>query len=318
MRIVFVGTGAFGAPCLRALVAAGMEVALVVTQPDRPAGRSRDLRPSPIKRLAQELGLPVAQPEKLSDPEGLEILRAAGPEVAVVTSYGQILRQAVLDLPRLGCLNVHGSALPRHRGASPIQSAILAGDATSGVTVIRMDSGVDTGPVVSLATAPVLPRDTYETLHDRLAALGGTMIAPAVRGVADGTIVPVRQDPALATRCRIIRKQDGFLDWSRPAVDLDRAVRALNPWPGTFGTIARGAGAPLDVAILAADPVEGQAGAAPGAVTRAEGADLVVATGAGGLAIRSVRPAGKKAMTAAELLRGYQLTSGDAFRPAPP
>jgi methionyl-tRNA formyltransferase len=295
-----------------------MEVALVVTQPDRPAGRSRDLRASPIKLLAGELGLPVAQPEKLSDPAGVELLRGVAPEVAVVVSYGQILRQGVLDLPRLGCLNVHGSALPRHRGASPIQSAILAGDATSGVTVIRMDSGVDTGPVVSLATAPVLPRDTYETLHDRLAALGGTMIAAAVRGVADGTIVPVGQDPALATRCRTIRKQDGFLDWSRTAVDLDRAVRALNPWPGTFGTLVRRTGAPLDLAILAAEPVAGHPGAAPGSVTRSEGAEFVVATGAGGLAIRSVRPAGKKPMTAAELLRGYELSPGDAFRPAPP
>jgi methionyl-tRNA formyltransferase len=262
--------------------------------------------------------LRVAQPEKLSEPEGLEVLRGVAPDVAVVVSYGQILRQGVLDLPRLGCLNVHGSALPRHRGASPIQSAILSGDATSGVTVIRMDSGVDTGPVVSLATAPVLPRDTYETLHDRLAALGGTMIVAAVRGVADGTIAPVRQDPAQATRCRIIRKQDGLLDWSRPAVELDRAVRALNPWPGTFGTMERRSGAPLELAILVADPVAGQAGAAPGAVTRAEGADLVVATGDGALAIRSVRPAGKKAMTAAELLRGYQLSPGDSFRPAPP
>jgi methionyl-tRNA formyltransferase len=297
-------------------VAANVEVALVVTQPDRPAGRSRDLKPSPIKLLARELTLPLAQPERISDAAGLDLLRSAAPDLAVVVSYGQILREPVLGLPRLGCVNLHGSMLPRHRGASPIQSAILAGDETTGVTVIRMDAGVDTGPVVAAAAEPVRPRDTYETLHDRLAALGATLIVPAILALADGTLVPTAQDPARATRCRTIRKQDGRLDWSKPAVELDRAVRALNPWPGTFGTLDRRTGGPLELAILAAEPAAGRSGTAgPGSVTRAEGDDLQVACGSGSLLVRSARPAGRKAMSAAELLRGYGISAGDAFRP---
>ena len=312
MRIAFCGTGAFGAPSLRALVGSGFDVALVITQPDR--RRSREDAAAPIQALAQELGLRIEQPEKLSDPASVEVLRASAPEAVVVISYGQILRQAVLDLPPLGCLNVHGSLLPRHRGASPIQSAILAGDPTSGVTVIRMDAGVDTGAIVAAASEPLLPRDTYATLHDRLAALGGTLIGPALRGLASGSIAPRAQDHALATRCRILTKRDGVLAWSRPAQDLDRAIRALNPWPGTFGTLVRRQGGPLDLLVLEAEIVAGAEGREAGAVVRAEGGDLVVACGTGALALRRVRPAGRKTMTTSELLRGYGIAAGDAFQ----
>jgi methionyl-tRNA formyltransferase len=312
LRIAFCGTGAFGAPSLRALVDSRLDVALVITQPDRPAGRSRAPRPSPIKLLAVELGLRVEQPERLSDAEGLARLAAVAPDAVVVVSYGQILKKPVLDLPRLGCVNVHGSLLPRHRGASPIQSAILEGDDTTGVTVIRMDAGVDTGPIVAAATEKIAPRDTFATLHDRLAALGGTLIAPALLGLDRATIVPVPQDGSRATRCRILSKADGRLDWSRAAAELDRAVRALNPWPGTFGTLARKAGAPLDLAILEAEPVE-ERSAPAGTVVRAVAGDLVVACGRGALALRRVRPAGRKDLEAAELLRGYGIAEGDAF-----
>jgi methionyl-tRNA formyltransferase len=317
LRVVFCGTGAFGAPSLRALAGSGFDVALVITQPER-ARRSQAPHPSPIKLAAQDLGLRIEQPERLSDPASLELLRTSEPEVIVVVSYGQILRKLVLDLPPLGCLNVHGSLLPRHRGASPIQSAILAGDATSGVTVIRMDAGVDTGPIVAAASEPVRERDTYVTLHDRLAALGGSLIAPAIRGLASGEIVPATQDDALATRCRILRKQDGALDWSRSAIDLDRAIRALNPWPGTFGTLTRREGGPLDLHVLEAEPRESTDRGDPGVVTRAEGGDLVVACGSGALALRAVKPAGRKAMTTPELLRGYKIASGDKFVASPP
>ena len=314
MRVVFCGTGAFGAPSLRALAGSGFEVALVVTQPDR-ARRSHAPGGSPIKLAAQDLGLRIEQPERLSDPASLELLRTSEPEAIVVVSYGQILRQPVLDLPPLGCLNVHGSLLPRHRGASPIQSAILSGDATSGVTVIRMDAGVDTGPIVAAASEPVQERDTYPTLHDRLAALGGTLIAPAIRGLASGSIVPAPQDDARATRCRILRKQDGALDWSKTAIDLDRAIRALNPWPGTFGTLTRREGGPLDLHVLEAEPLDASDRGVAGVVTRAEGGDLVVACGSGALALRRVKPAGRKSMTASELLRGYKIAPGDKFGP---
>jgi methionyl-tRNA formyltransferase len=312
LRVAFCGTGAFGAPSLRALVESRLDVAVVITQPDRPAGRSRAPRPSPIKLLAAELGLPVEQPERLSDQEGLARLAAVAPDAVVVVSYGQILKKPVLDLPRLGCVNVHGSLLPRHRGASPIQSAILEGDESTGVTVIRMDAGVDTGPIVAAATERIAPRDTFATLHDRLAALGGTLIVPALLGLDRGTIVPAPQDGGRATRCRILSKTDGRLDWSRTADELDRAVRALNPWPGTFGTLTRRAGGPLDLAILDAEPAQAVAAAA-GTVVRAAGADLVVACGRGGLALRRVRPAGRKDLEAAELLRGYGIAEGDAF-----
>jgi methionyl-tRNA formyltransferase len=312
---VFCGTGAFGAPSLRALVGAGFEVPLVVTQPDRPAGRSHRLRASPIKELAAELGLRIEQPGRLRDPEAMDVLGRAVPDAIVVVSYGQILRRPVLELPPLGCLNVHGSMLPRHRGASPVHAAILAGDATTGVTVIRMDEGVDTGPIVASAPEPVRERDTFQDLHDRLAALGGTLIVPAILGLANGSIVPAAQDESRATRCRILEKADGRLDWTRPAVELDRAVRALNPWPGTFGTLARRTGDPLDVAILEAEPVPPPARGAPGEIVRAAGGEIVVACGGGALALRRLRPSGRNALDAAELLRGYGLAPGDAFVP---
>jgi methionyl-tRNA formyltransferase len=323
LRIVFCGTGAFGGPSLRALVASGFEVSFVVTRPDPPRRASSKPAASPIRTLAETLGLAIEQPARIGEPAMLARLRTSAPDAIVVVAFGQILRPGVLDLPRLGCLNVHGSLLPRHRGASPIQSAILSGDATTGVTVIRMDAGVDTGPIVLSAPAAIEPRDTFATLHDRLASLGGTLIVPSILGLAAGTIVPSKQDESLATRCRILEKRDGRLDWSQPAAALDRAIRALNPWPGTFGKLERRHGDPIDLAVLEAEPVavddgDPRAAARPGRVVRAASGVLRVACGAGALDLVRVRPSGRKALTTGEFLSGYGVAEGDAFEQAPP
>ncbi len=314
MRVVFCGTGAFGLPALRALRSAGFAIPLVVTQPDRPAGRKRELQASPVKVEALAAGLAVFQPERINRTEALAEISAAAPDVLVVVSYGQILRRAVLDLPPLGCVNIHGSLLPRHRGASPVHAAILAGDTETGVTVMRMDEGLDTGPMLLWASEPVRPDDTTPSLHDRLAELGGRLIVPALRGLADGTLRPIPQDDARATLCRVIEKDAGRIDWTKSADEIERATRAYTPWPGTSGVLLRADGSRLELGIVAAKAVESRGdGAPPGRVVGTEGGALDVATGSGRLRILHVKPAGRGAMDAGAFLRGYRIAVGDGF-----
>jgi methionyl-tRNA formyltransferase len=311
MNVVFCGTGAFGLPALRALAASEFRPRLVVTQPDRPAGRSRDLKASAIKTLAAELGVEVFQPERINRDEALARLRAEAPDFLLVVAYGQILRKAVLDLPRLMCVNLHGSALPRWRGAAPIAAALAAGDAESGVTAMRMDEGLDTGPILAVTREAVRPDDDAGTLHDRLADMGGAMIVDVLRRVASGALRPTPQDDAAATVCRTLDRADGRLDWTRPAAELERRVRAMRPWPGAWTTVRRADGTSYELGVLKAAVADAVGGAAPGTVLAAEGDACVVAAGGGALRLTEVKPAGKSAMEIGAFLRGRRLSAGD-------
>ncbi|MBX7215159.1 MAG: methionyl-tRNA formyltransferase, partial [Thermoflexales bacterium] len=233
MRVVFMGTPAFAVPTLRAL-AATQAVVGVVTQPDAPAGRGRALSASAVKEAALDLGLPIQQPETLRTPEAVAALAAWHPDVIVVAAFGQILRRAVLELPPLGCLNVHASLLPRWRGASPVPAAIAAGDAQTGVTIMRMAAGLDSGPIIAQRKTAITEEDTSETVLTRLADLGAALLGDVLPAYASGALVPVEQDSARVTVCGLIDKAAGRIDWSRSAAEIDRHIRAMTPWPGAF------------------------------------------------------------------------------------
>jgi len=302
MRIVFVGTGEIGVPSLRRLAALeGCELAGVITQPDRPAGRSLRLRPSPVKEAALAMNLPIEQPARLRSPEALAQLAALRPDLLVVAAYGQILSPAVLALPPLGCLNIHASLLPRHRGASPIHAAILAGDTRSGVTIMWMDEGLDTGDILLQEETPIGPDETAGSLHDRLAGIAPKALARALALIGAGTALRIPQDAALASYAPKLSKESGRIDWSQSAGEIDRQVRGLSPWPGAF-TLFGGE----FLKIHRGHPLPGTAPA--GEVTAAEG--LVVGCGAGLYAIEELQAAGGKRLAAEDYRRGHALPAG--------
>lgn len=301
MRLVFAGTPPFAATALDALADAGHDIALVLTQPDRPAGRGMKLVHSAVKQTALARGLPVSQPASLKTPEAQAELAALEPDVMVVAAYGLILPQAVLGLPRHGCLNIHASLLPRWRGAAPIQRAILAGDAQTGITIMQMDAGLDTGAMLGQTVVPIHPSDTAGSLHDALAAAGAEAIVAALPRL--GTLAPQAQDEAKATYAAKLSKDEAQLDWTLPADVLARAVRAYDPVPGAWTLLD---GAPLKV--WAADVVAGDG--VPGTVLAAQGGEIHVACGCGALALRGVQPAGGKRMAAAAFLAGRPLAPG--------
>jgi methionyl-tRNA formyltransferase len=316
IRIVFMGTPAFAVPSLHALLSlremdgTPVRVAGVFTQPDRPAGRGKRLTAPPVKDVAQAAGIPVAQPERLRRPEAMQALQAMAPDLIVVAAYAQILSQQVLDLPRFGCLNVHASLLPEYRGAAPIQAAILDGANETGVCIMLMEAGLDTGPVLSRYREPVHAGDTAETLGARLAAGGAELLLGTVPDWVRGATVPEPQIEALATMTRPLRKQDGRIDWSKPAPYIERQVRAMYPWPGAYTTAGD---ALLKVQLAAVAP--GMAhGHAPGTVlaSREEPVPLV-ATGEGLLALGEVQPAGRRAMSGADWLRGAPHVAGSVL-----
>ncbi len=311
------GTPALAVPALRRLAAAGYQLT-VVTQPDRPAGRGSALTPPPVKLAALDLSLPILQPATLRDPAVVDALRALDPAAIVVFAYGEILRRAILDLPPYGCLNLHPSLLPRWRGPTPINAAILAGDRVTGVSIIRMDPGMDSGPLLAQEEAPILPADTAATLGARLAEQGATLLATTLAQHLRGATVAQPQAAAGVTVCRLLDKADGHLDWGQPAAALDRQVRAYDPWPGTFthwGTrrlkvtavrLLPDLSTPADT-----DP--------PGTVRRlrdwdpaAEGSGrrLVVACGAGRVELTRLQLEGKPVQTADALLAGYPTLVG--------
>ena len=304
MRLIFAGTPPFAAAALNALADAGHDLALVLTQPDRPSGRGMKLTPSAVKQAALARGLPVYQPPSLKSPEAQATLRAVHADVMVVAAYGLILPQAVLDLPRLGCLNIHASLLPRWRGAAPIQRAILAGDAETGITIMQMDAGLDTGAMLSTVTLPIRADDTAASLHDALASAGASAIVEALATLP--ARVPVAQQDAHATYAAKLSKEEAQLDWRQPADSLARAVRAYCPVPGAWTLLE---GAPLK--IWSAQAVSG-AGEA-GEILRADGDQLVVACGEGALALREVQPAGSKRMPVAAYLASRSFAPGTRF-----
>lgn len=305
---MFAGTPEFAAPSLRALVASGATVPLVLTQPDRPAGRGRRLTASPIKELALELGLPVQQPETLRGPTVLANL-GPPPDLMVVIAYGLLLPRAVLEWPRRGCVNLHASLLPRWRGAAPIQRAVLAGDAETGISVMQMDVGLDTGPVHLMRVTPIGARETAGELHERLAALAATALLAALPAVLSGTTTPQPQRADLVTLAPKIVKAEGVLDWRAGAVALERRVRAFNPWPVAEATLRDGRRLRVFEAEVLAD---GDAQAPPGTILAANREGIDVATGDGVLRLKRLQPPSARVMTAEAYLAAHSL-EGSAF-----
>ncbi len=294
MRIVFAGTPEFAAEHLKALLGTQHQVIAVYTQPDRPAGRGHKLMPSPVKQLAVEHGIPVYQPATLRAPEAQAELAALQPDLMVVVAYGLILPQVVLDTPRLGCINSHASLLPRWRGAAPIQRAVQAGDDESGVTVMQMEAGLDTGPMLLKVSTPIAPSDTGGSLHDRLAALGSQAVNQAVDALAAGTLTGEVQDDSLANYAHKLNKDEARIDWSRPAVELERQVRAFNPWPICHSTLN---GEPLKVLAATLGEGSGQ----PGQILAASKDGLTVACGEGALRLTRLQLPGGKPLNFADL-----------------
>ena len=303
MRLIFAGTPEFAATALKALIAAGHDIPLVLTQPDRPAGRGMKLKASPVKEVALAHGLPVAQPENLKTEEARQPIRDASADLMVVAAYGLILPQAVLDMPSLGCVNIHASLLPRWRGAAPIHRAIEAGDRETGITLMRMDKGLDTGAMLRRAPLPILDSDTTGSLHDKLAELGAREIVALLPELAAGRVAATPQDGALATYAAKIGKDDARLDWTRPAIELARRVRAFNPFPGAYCLLAD---EPLK--IWRATPVAGTG--TPGNILDVDRQAIRVACGEGALEITEVQKAGGKRLPVEAFLSGHGLRPG--------
>ncbi len=296
-RIVFMGSPEFALPTLQVLIER-YDVVGVYTQPDRPAGRGQSLTPPPVKRFAQARGLPIFQPRTLRDPTVQAQLAGLKPDAILVAAYGLLLPKSVLDLPPHGCLNVHASLLPKYRGAAPIPAAILNGESETGITLMRLDEGLDTGPTLAQARLPIAPDDTTGSLTTRLAELGARLVAETLPRWLAGEITPQLQDENQATFAPRLNKPDGRLDWSRPAIELDRRVRAFSPWPGTFttwkGKLLR---------VLSVQITEHTSQGAAGAVVQ-DGQDIGVVTGDGLLRLVVVQLEGKRAMSAADFVRG--------------
>jgi len=298
MRIVFIGTGEIGVPTLRALLNSEHEVVAVVTQPDKRVGRQQRIEPPSIKKEIAKTRIPILQPARIKDQQATEEIRDFAPNVIVVVAYGQILPRDVLEIPRLACLNLHASLLPRWRGAAPIQAAIAAGDCETGITAMYMDEGLDTGDILLQRHVEILPNDTGGSLHDRLAQIAPETLLESLRLVAAGNAPRIPQDNARATYAPKLKREHGLIDWSESAEAIDRKIRAYNPWPGAFMKVDR-----QNLKIFSASVVDlnGQ----PGEVLRSD-EDLIVATGKDALCFAEVQLEGKRRMSAAEFLRGHR------------
>lgn len=307
MKIAFLGTSAFAVPALRALVEAGHDVAVVYTRAPKPAGRGQQERKTPVHELADQLGLTVHTPRSLRSDEEAASFKALDLDAAVVVSYGHILPKSFLDAPVLGCINIHGSLLPRWRGAAPIHRAILAGDAETGVTTMRMDEGLDTGPMLLAESTPISAADTAESVHDRLAELGARLIVSTLDGLMRKSIDAVAQPEEGVTYAHKLGKEEGVLDWRRPAAEIERKVRAFHPWPGTSFEAPKENGVER-IKVLEATLT--LAGGTPGTVSIARDGFPVVACGVGGLKLLKLQRPGKSAQSADAFLRGFALGAG--------
>ncbi len=312
LRVVFMGTPPLAATVLETLLAEKtFEVIAVITQPDQPKGRELKLQPSAVKELALKKNLPVLQPERARDETFITRVRELAPDIIVVAAYGQILPQSLLDIPRCGCLNVHTSLLPKYRGAAPIQWAIINGDQETGVTIMKMDAGLDTGAIVSEERTAILRGDDSQTLHDRLARMGGSLLTRTIPDYVTGKIVPRPQPTEGASYARKIKKEDGRLDWSQPALVLWNRLRGLTPWPGTFTSFPN-AGATSLIKIWRAEHLETVSGAR-GEILSAKRDGIVVACGGGALRILELQREGGKRLSAQQFLAGHPLRPGDRF-----
>ena len=306
MRVVFIGTGEIGVPVLRWLMEAREhELAGVVTQPDKPAGRAQQLQAPPIKAVLSDVSsIPLFQPERIKREAPIEELRALQPDVMVVMAYGQILPRAILKVPRLACLNLHASLLPRHRGAAPIQAAITAGDAETGVTVMYMNEGLDTGDILLQSRLPIAADETGRSLHDRLGQIAPAALAEALQQLEAGTAPRIPQDAAAATYAPKLEREDGRIDWTEPVATVERKIRAFNPWPGAFTIFRDDLGREHKLKIFAAAVIGGQS-SAPGEILPTEGHSLAIAAQNGAVLLKEVQLEGKKRMNASDFVRGH-------------
>ena len=322
MRIVFMGTPDFSVPALKALVEAGHQVIAVVTQPDKPKGRGKEVQMTPVKIQAMEYGIPVYQPAKVREASFVEVLKGLEADVYVVIAFGQILPKAVLELPKYGCINIHASLLPKYRGAAPIQWCVIDGEGETGITTMMMDVGLDTGDMLEKAVIPIEEKETGGSLHDKLSMAGGDLILSTLKKLEEGTLVRTPQTDEGTCYAKMLTKSLGDIDWNQGAVSIERLIRGLNPWPSAY-TMWNG----KTIKIWAADVIAGreaadflsesgvpaETGTAPGTVVCSDKRRLVVCTGGGLLSIRELQMEGKKRMDTPAFLRGYPIPAGDVF-----
>ena len=322
MRIVFMGTPDFSVPALKALVEAGHQVIAVVTQPDKPKGRGKEVQMTPVKIQAMEYGIPVYQPAKVREASFVEVLKGLEADVYVVIAFGQILPKAVLELPKYGCINIHASLLPKYRGAAPIQWCVIDGERETGITTMMMDVGLDTGDMLEKAVIPIEEKETGGSLHDKLSMAGGDLILSPLKKLEEGTLVRTPQTDEGTCYAKMLTKSLGDIDWNQGAVSIERLIRGLNPWPSAY-TMWNG----KTIKIWAADVIAGreaadflsesgvpaETGTAPGTVVCSDKRGLVVCTGGGLLSIRELQMEGKKRMDTPAFLRGYPIPAGDVF-----
>jgi len=322
MRIVFMGTPDFSVPALKALVEAGHQVIAVVTQPDKPKGRGKEVQMTPVKIQAMEYGIPVYQPAKVREASFVEVLKGLEADAYVVIAFGQILPKAVLELPKYGCINIHASLLPKYRGAAPIQWCVIDGERETGITTMMMDVGLDTGDMLEKAVIPIEEKETGGSLHDKLSMAGGDLILSTLKKLEEGTLVRTPQTDEGTCYAKMLTKSLGDIDWNQGAVSIERLIRGLNPWPSAY-TMWNG----KTIKIWAADVIAGreaadflsesgvpaETGTAPGTVVCSDKRRLVVCTGGGLLSIRELQMEGKKRMDTPAFLRGYPIPAGDMF-----
>lgn len=313
MRIVFMGTPDFAVPSLEALLKSDDQVVGVVTQPDRPKGRGQEVIPSPVKAVCQREGIPVLQPLKMKDPAFLDALRVWKPDIIAVTAFGRILPPVILALPPRGCINVHGSLLPKYRGAGPVQWAIIRGERETGITTMFMAEGMDTGDMLLRETVEIRPDDTAGTLAPRLADVGGRLLVETLRRLKAGTLTPERQDDSQATMAPLLKKEDGLIDWTLSAQEIAHRVRGLSPWPGAYTYVNGERWTLCRVSVGEESPQ-----AAAGIVTKVTKDRIDVATGAGTIQILDIQPSNSRRMTVAQYLAGHRMTEGISLHAVPP
>lgn len=308
MKVIFMGTPDFAVGILEAVIKAGHEVTLAVTQPDKPKGRGKSMQPPPIKVCAISHNIPVFQPVRIREPQALAELDGYEADIIVVAAFGQILPKAVLDRPRYGCINVHASLLPKYRGAAPIQWAVINGEEKSGVTIIRMNEGIDTGDMIAKTEVLLEEGETGGSLHDKLAKAGAELCVKAMQAIEAGTAVYEKQDDSRSSHTRMLKKQLGCIDWNQSAEEIERFIRGLNPWPSAYTYFGQKV-----LKVWRAHIEEGIAGAVPGQIARVSASELIVQTGKGSLSIDELQLEGKKRMRTPDFLRGFSIKPGAAF-----
>lgn len=308
MKIIFMGTPDFAVDALEAIIQAGHEITCVVTQPDKPKGRGKELQFPPVKTCALAHRLPVFQPVKIKTPEAVETLKTYEADIFVVAAFGQILSQDILDMPRYGCVNIHASLLPKYRGAAPIQWAVINGEQESGVTIMQMNAGLDTGDMLCRTVVPIAPKETGESLHDKLSQAGAKLIVEALAQIEQGSLQPQAQNEAESTYAGMLRKSLGRIDWTQSAVTIERLIRGLYPWPSAY-TSFRGKTLKIWEADVDTDNCFREA--APGSVIRVDRDTIVVQTGEGALQLSQIQLEGKKRTTVKDFLLGYRVEAGE-------